>query len=263
MKTVGRQSPLIGVPKVTSTLRAFSRPAARRTVLGTAFAGALLALTALPASAHIVVTVPGGTNDGLGNLNFQVHNESDTATAVKVSVELPTKTPFAEVNPFVVQNWTITKSETTFDKPVKSGDFNLSKAVTQVTWTAKPGYEIPSGQLQNFMLNVGPFPETGTLEFPITVTLSDGTTVNWNEPAPADGSEAEHPTPSLDVSTIVAADMGMATPTPTASPSDNMASGDSSASSDNTVALAVGFSALAIAIVALIVAFMARKRPSA
>ena len=248
---------------MTSTLRAFSRPAARRTALGTAIAGALFVLTALPASAHIIVTVPGGTNDGLGNLNFQVHNESDTATAVKVSVQLPTKTPFAEVNPFVVQNWTITKSETTFDKPVKSGDFNLTKAVTEVTWTAKSGYAIPSGQIQNFALNVGPFPDKGTLDLPITVTLSDGSTVNWNEPPPADGSEAEHPTPSLDLATIVAADMPMATPTPSASPSDNMASDKSSSSSDNTLVLAVGFGALAIAIVALIVAFMARKRPSA
>lgn len=246
---------------MTSTLRAFSRPAARRTVIGTAIAGALLLLTALPASAHIIVTVPGGTNDGLGNLNFQVHNESDTATAVKVSVDLPTKTPFAEVNPFVVQNWTITKTETTFPEPVKSGDFNLSKAVTNVTWTAKSGYVIPSGQIQNFMLNVGPFPATGTMDFPITVTLSDGSVVNWNEPAPADGSEAEHPTPSLDLSTVKAADMAMSTPTPSASASSDTSSGSSA--SDNTLVLAVSFGALALAVVALIVAFLARKRPSA
>ena len=143
----------------------------RRLGLGFAAAGAAVVLAALPASAHIVVSVPGGTIEGMGNLNFQVHNESDTATVVKVTIDLPLDTPFAEVNPFNVPGWTITKVESKLPAPVTVGDFNLTKAVSSVTWTANAGSSLPSGEIQMLTLNAGPYPTTGTMEFPTTLYL--------------------------------------------------------------------------------------------
>jgi uncharacterized protein YcnI len=219
-------------------------------------------LTALPASAHIVVTVPGGTTEGLGNLTFQVHNESSTASVVKVTVELPQAQPFAEVNPFNVPGWTITKIETKLPSPVKAGDFNLTKAVSSVTWTANAGSNIPPGEIQLLALNAGPYPDTGSMMFPTTLTLSDGTTVQWNQATPAGGKEPEFPSPELAASSIVASDAAMGM-TPTPSPSASAAAMDkSSTSSSSNLALVISIVGVALAVVALVVAFTSRRKHS-
>jgi uncharacterized protein YcnI len=208
------------------------------------------------------VSVPGGTIEGLGNVNFQVHNESETAAVVKVTIGLPLDTPFAEVNPFHVPGWTITKVESKLPAPVTVGDFNLTKAVSSVTWTANAGSSIPAGEIQILALNAGPYPSEGMLEFPTTLTLSDGSTVQWNQKTPAGGTEPEFPTPSLDATTIVAADaaMGM-TPTPTASATPAKA-GNSSSSSSANLALIISIVGVVLALVALILVVTSRRKPS-
>jgi uncharacterized protein YcnI len=227
-----------------------------------AAAGAAVVFAAVPASAHIVVSVPGGTIEGMGNLNFQVHNESDTAAVVKVTIDLPLDTPFAEVNPFNVPGWTITKVESKLPAPVTVGDFNLTKAVSSVTWTANSGSSLPSGEIQMLTLNAGPYPTTGTMEFPTTLYLNDGTTVQWNQKTPAGGSEPEFPTPELDTKGIVAADasMGM-TPTPSASATPINVSGSTSSSSA-TIALVISIVGVVLAVVALILAITSRRKTS-
>jgi uncharacterized protein YcnI len=206
--------------------------------------------------------VPGGTIDGMGNLNFQVHNESETATVVKVTIDLPLETPFAEVNPFNVPGWTITKVVSKLPAPVTVGDFNLTKAVSSVTWTADSGSSIPSGEIQMLTLNAGPFPKSGTMEFPTTIYLNDGSTVHWNQKTPAGGSEPEFPTPELSTKTIVAADAGMSmTPTPSASATPASASGSTTTSSAN-IALIVSIVGVVLALVALIVAVTSRRKSS-
>jgi periplasmic copper chaperone A len=246
--------------KTTSTPRV--RRGLRRLGLCIAVAGAAVVLAALPASAHIVVSVPGGTIEGLGNLNFQVHNESETATIVKVTIDLPLDTPFAEVNPFNVPGWTITKVESKLPAPVSVGGFNLTKAVSSVTWTADAGSNIPAGELQMLTLNAGPYPSTGTLEFPTTLYLNDGSTVKWNQKTPADGSEPEFPTPELDAKTIVASDASMGTtPTPSASATPASASGSPSSSTAN-LALVISIVGVVLAAVALILAVTSRRKTS-
>jgi len=237
-----------------------ARRGLRRLGLGIAAGSAAVVLAAIPASAHIVVSVPGGTVEGMGNLNFQVHNESETATVVKVTVDLPLDTPFAEVNPFNVPGWTITKVESKLPAPVTVGDFNLTKAVSSVTWTANSGSSIPSGEIQMLTLNAGPYPKTGTMEFPTTLYLNDGSTVQWNQKAKADGSEPEFPTPELDTKSIVAADasMGM-TPSPSASP---VSASGSTSSSSASIALIISIVGVVLALVALILAVTSRRKSS-
>ena len=218
---------------------------------------ATVVVAALPAAAHIVVTVPGGTTEGLGNLTFQVHNESSTATAVKVTVDLPLATPFGEVNPFAVQNWTITTTTANLPHPVKSGDFNLTKAVSSVTWSAKPGYGIPPGEISLLTLNAGPYPAKGTMGFPTTVTLSDGSVVHWNQATPANGQEPEFPIPTLELANVVPAGVP-------SSPSPTPAVASNSSSTTATIGLIVGGLALVLGVVALAVSLNVRKgRPSA
>jgi uncharacterized protein YcnI len=239
--------------------RPFRQPTARRG-LGRAFAslavaGGLIVGVALPALAHIIVTVPGGTTEGLGNLTFQVHNESATAVAIKVTVHLPLDHPFGAVNPFHVAGWTITTVTSKLPKPTKSGDFNLTQAVSSVTWTAATGQGIPAGEIQLLTLNAGPYPKAGSLGFPTDVYLSDGSVVHWNQPTPANGQEPANPIPTLDLARVVANDAVVVTPTPSASASPN-----STSSSSNSIAMVLSIIALLLALLAVLVAAASRRK---
>ena len=244
----------------TSRTARVTRGRLGKLLIASTVVAATVLLAAGPASAHIVVTVPGGTTEGLGNLTFQVHNESESATAVKVTVDLPLAAPFGEVNPFHIANWTITKTITKLPAPVKSGDFTLTKAVSSVTWTAAAGTGIPPGQIQLLTLNAGPYPTKGTLGFPTTVTLSDGSTVHWNQATPANGQEPDFPTPELQLSSVVANDAPVATPSPSATPA---ATASSTSAIRSNVALGLGAVGLVIAVIALVVALGSRRKQDA
>ena len=205
----------------------------RRIALTVALAVASVPLLATAASAHIVVSSPDATQGGeMSLLSFRVPDESEKASTVKVSIDLPTDTPVADVWARSIPGWTATTTMKKLSAPVKIGDFNVDTVPATVTWTAESGTGIGPGEFQIFEIVADPLPEVPVMTFAAHQPYSDGTVVDWNQPEPADGSEAEHPAPTIE---LAAANEGMsssaspstspvvsasATPLPTASSSD-------------------------------------------
>ena len=160
-------------------------------------AGALTVGLALPAFAHVTVNPGEAEQGGYAKLTFRVPNESDTASTVKVQVTLPADTPFPSARTKPHPGWTIEAKKSKLPKPVQVGDYNLTEAVTSITWTAQPGNEIKPGEFDEFDISVGPLPEKESMMFPAVQTYSDKSVVNWTEPTKPGGEEPEHPAPML------------------------------------------------------------------
>jgi uncharacterized protein YcnI len=175
----------------------------RTTLVGNTAAGALLLAGSLAlalavplgASAHVTIDVNQAAPGSFATLQFQVPNESPTATTTSVTVTLPSDTPFASVRYIPVAGWTTQLVTTTLPAPVKIGEGTITQAVTQVVWTASAGSELGDGSLQKFPLILGPVPDTGSIVLPVDQGLSDGTTVSWSDTSEG----AEHPAPVLFV----------------------------------------------------------------
>lgn len=169
-----------------------------RRVLGT-IAGVVAFMAIAPAAlAHVTVSSPDATPGGFGKLVFRVPSESDTASTVKLTVTLPTDTPFASVSTKPMPGWSVATTEHELDKPIKSEGFTLTRAVATVTWTAERGKGVGPGQFDEFELSVGPFPsDVRALRMPAVQTYDDGTVVTWDESASAGGAEPDHPAPVL------------------------------------------------------------------
>jgi uncharacterized protein YcnI len=211
------------------------------------------------ASAHVTVSSPDASPGGFGKLVVRVPTESATASTVKLTVTLPAATPFANVAAKTLPGWSVATSERRLDKPVTTDDgFNLTKAVSTVTWTAGKGYAVPPGQFQEFELSVGPFPKGGSaIRLPTVQTYSDGTVVKWTEPTPASGKEPENPVPTL---TLVSASAG-----PSGVQDASSTTAASAAAADKTDGLArwMGGVGLALGAAALLIAIWSARRRAA
>lgn len=209
-------------------------------VAGTVFAPA--------ASAHVRVSSPDAVGGGYAKLVFRVPNEKPKADTVALTVHLPADMPFASVSAMRKPGWTVAAEKTKLPEPVKTDDLNLTKAVTTVSWKARPGQGIPPGSFDEFALSVGPLPKAGgTLVVPTTQKYTDGTTVNWDQPEKG-GEEPEHPVPSLSFAKAPAAALGDSTPAAAAPASDNGGGSDVLARVLGIVGLAAGLAALAVAV---------------
>jgi len=190
----------------------------RRIALISALVVASVPLLATTASAHIAISSPDAVQGAeLSLLSFRVPDESPTASTVKVSIDLPIDTPVANVWARAIPGWTATTSTKKLDAPVKIGDFNVDTVPATVTWTAESGNGIGPGEFQIFEIVADPLPDVPVMTFVAHQTYSDGSVVDWNEPPAANGEEAEHPSPEIE---LAAATDGMdATATPEASAS--------------------------------------------
>ncbi|MEV0249839.1 YcnI family protein [Nocardia sp. NPDC050712] len=143
----------------------------------------LVLLAGGTAAAHVTVDAPGAQQGKYSVATFRVPTESDTASTTALTVTLP-NLKSARTEP--IPGWT--------SKVEKNGQ----KEAVSVTWTADPGNPgVAPGQFQRFVLSVGPLPKQETVTFPTTQTYSDGKVVAWDQPAKADGTEPEHPAPTL------------------------------------------------------------------
>ena len=156
-----------------------------------------VALGAGIASAHVTVTPSEAAQGGYTTLTFRVPNESPTAGTVKVDITIPATTPIATVRYRAVPGWTAKAVTEKLPAPVKSADTELTEAVTSVTFTADSGTRIGPGEFAEFDLSVGPLPDIDAISFPVDQTYDDGSVVAWDQPTPADGTEPEHPAPTL------------------------------------------------------------------
>lgn len=159
-------------------------------------AAALLAIAApLSASAHVSLeenTAKAGT---FTTLTFRVPNETDGASTNKLTVTLPTgKSLLGSVSYIPIPGWTTELVTTKLEKPITLGDDTITRAVTQVIWTARPGYEYGPGSEGQFKLFVGAIPDVGKLSLPAEQGYSDGSVVSWSGAV-----DSEHPAPVLYV----------------------------------------------------------------
>lgn len=218
------------------------------------FATALVALAA-PASAHVSVSSTDAAQEGFGKAVFRVPNESDTASVNKVVVTLPTKTPFAFVNAGTKPGWKVDVVKAKLPAPTKVGDFELTEAVSTITWTAT-GDGIPVGQFDEFALSGGPFPAAESIAFSAQESYDDGEVVNWDEPQSGD-EEPEHPAPTLTLAAAAAEGHG-------SDADDAVTASQTTAGDDNSTAVLVstgiGAAALVVAIAALVVALRQNRR---
>lgn len=154
-----------------------------RALVTSAAAAGLLLTGAGVASAHVVVDAPGATQGGYAVATFRVPDESDTAATTKLTIALPNlKSARTEPMP----GWTAKLEK------------NAQNEFVSVTWTADPGNAgIAPGQFQRFAVSMGKLPSQAKVGFNATQTYSDGKVVEWNQPMNGDGSEPEHPAPTL------------------------------------------------------------------
>lgn len=172
-------------------------------VAGGAAAGVML-LAAAPAWAHLDIDPGQATAGETATLTFRVPNESTAAATTKVQIQIPAATPIAVVRFQQVSGWTAVARTEQLPAPVNQGNLTLTKAVSSVTFTARPGQGIQPGGYADFGLTLGPLPDVGSIGFPSVQTYDDGKAVQWNQPTPASGEEPDHPMPTLVISSASA-----------------------------------------------------------
>jgi periplasmic copper chaperone A len=247
-------------------MRHLLRRARRRTSVFFVTLVALLAI-APAASAHVTVSSPDATPGGFGKLVFRVPSESETASTVKLTVTLPADTPFANVSAKTMPGWSVATTEKKLDKPIKNDDgFNLTKAISTVTWTAEKGQGVEPGEFNEFELSVGPFPEgSAPITLPVVQTYSDGEAVTWNEPTPASGEEPEHPAPTFELAAATAPTAAPTAGTSADAPTTAESANVTASGGDTTDGLArwMGGIGLALVVAALVVAILSTRRRAA
>lgn len=232
------------------------RPLARSGLVAAAFT-ALLALGAGVASAHVTVSSSDASAGGFGKVTFRLPDESDTASTVKVRIQLPTDTPFASVSVQPVAGWTVTTTKKPVNPPLTDDDGNkITEAVSVVEFDAPAGGGIAPGQFQEFSLSIGPFPKAGQVVFNVLQDYSDGTESAWIDPTVAGQPEPEHPAPVLKLAGSSPSD----SPAAAASPAAASAQQSGSSSAAGVWALVVAIVALVVALVAAGLAWAGRRR---
>jgi uncharacterized protein YcnI len=220
-------------------------PIGRRAALAALGTVALVLLVAAPASAHVKVA-PDQAAPGADDvqLTFAVPNESASATTTRVEIDLPTATPFGDVAFVRVPGWTGSVTSGALPKPVEVNGATVRSAPLKVVWTADAGTRLTPGEVQDFVISVGPVPDTGRILLPAVQTYSDGSVVRWDQPTPDSGEEPEHPAPTIFVRD---------------SPPDGSASADA-ASPGTTLAVVLGGTGLAVALLSAVLAGLAFLR---
>ncbi|MCX5215461.1 YcnI family protein [Kitasatospora sp. NBC_00240] len=159
-----------------------------------------------PAFAHVTVQ-PGNAQQGAYTaVDFRVPNESDTASTVKLEVNLPMDHPLASVRTLPLPGWTATLEKSKLDKPIKVHGSDVNEAVSKITWTADAGTKIAAGQFQEFRVSLGPLPtDTESLTFKALQSYDNGEVVRWIDEAKEGQPEPAKPAPVLALAKAAAA----------------------------------------------------------
>jgi uncharacterized protein YcnI len=169
-----------------------------RTAAALGAAAGLMLVGAGASSAHVTVDPSSPSAGGFSQLTFKVPNESATAKTTRIAVALPTGTPFTSVSVKPMDGWTAEVTEAALPSPVTIEGATITKAASAVTWTADEAHQLGQHEYQTFSISVGRLPAAGTtVALPATQSYSDGTVVDWNEPAAPGQAEPKHPAPSF------------------------------------------------------------------
>ena len=223
-------------------------------VVGVA-AAAVFALAG-PAAAHVTVNPSNATQGGYTKVAFRVPNEKDDAQTVKVEISLPTDKPIASVSLKPVPGWTGTTEKSKLPTPIKNDDGDeITEAVSKITWTAAAGAGIQAGQFQEFEVSLGPLPEADQVIFKALQTYSDGDVVRWIDEPKADGSEPDHPAPTLKLAKGTGDDMlGGTSATPAGEASDD--------TSGNGTGTGLGVAGVVLGLAGLVAGLLAYRKAS-
>jgi uncharacterized protein YcnI len=216
---------------------------------------ALVLAVPLAASAHVRLypkQAVAGADDTL--ITFSVPTESAKAVTSRVEIHLPTATPFADVSYQPVPGWSAHVVEGALPKPVRIEGTTVTQGPLEVVWTADPGTRLAGGQFQDFVLSVGPMPDTGHLEFPTEQTYSDGTVTRWIQPTPSSDAEPDHPAPVLYVNDAPPPDERLA------SDSVGLSAQAPASQATSDLGLVLSAAALLLAVVALVLGAVALLR---
>ncbi|MER5861872.1 YcnI family protein [Kitasatospora sp. NPDC002040] len=182
---------------------------ARRLAGATALAAGTVLTLAAPAFAHVTVQPGTVQQGGYSAVAFRVPNESDTASTVKLEINLPLDHPLASVRTQPIPGWTATLEKSKLDKPLKSHGKDITEAVSKITWTADAGTKVGPGQYQDFAVSLGAMPDdTDKLTFKALQTYDNGDVVRWIDEAKAGQPEPAKPAPSLTLTKAPAAAAG-------------------------------------------------------
>jgi uncharacterized protein YcnI len=162
-----------------------------------AAAGIVGLVSAAPAFAHVTAQPGTATQGGYSVVTFRVPNEDDTAGTVGLTVTLPADHPITSVRTTPLAGWTVTTTTVALNPPVQAHGRTITKAVGSITWTATAANKIAPGQYLDFPVSLGPMPAVAEISLPAKQTYDNGKIVNWNQPPNADGSEPDHPAPSV------------------------------------------------------------------
>lgn len=237
----------------------------RRVLAVTATAAALVAVAALPASAHVTVSPTSLPKGATAELTFKVPNEEANATTTQIQLQIPTDHPIAQVLPRAIPGWKVSVKTTTLATPLKTDDGTFTTAVNEIDWT---GGSIPVGQYEDFQVSVDPLPtDTGQLVFKAVQTYSNGDIVRWIDLAQPGQPGPDHPAPVLTL-TAATDDAGSGSgtgSTPAANSATSTAapaaqSSTSSGGGSGTAGIWLGALGLAAGLAALALTLLARRR---
>ena len=155
-------------------------------------------LVATPAGAHATAVAETPVQGGWSIVSVRVPTESETASTVRIEVAFPLDTPVPAVRTSPLPGWTATVRLEDLPEPVTNphgGQY--TQAVSRVVWEATdPAAAIGPGEYGEFTVQAGPLPAVGELVLPTIQTYDDGTESRWIDRS-TDGTEAEHPAPSI------------------------------------------------------------------
>lgn len=237
----------------------------RRVVAISATAAALVAVTALPASAHVTVSPTSLPKGATAELTFKVPNEESNATTTEVQLQIPTDHPIAQVLPRDIPGWKAAVKTTTLATPLKTDDGTFTTAVSEIDWT---GGAIPVGQYQDFQVSVDPLPtDTSQLVFKAVQTYSNGDVVRWIDLTQPGQPDPDHPAPVLTLTAAQSDGSASASgsgSTPASNATTAAAASQSTTSSSSgdsgTVGIWLGALGLAAGLAALVLTLMSRRR---
>ncbi|AYF29427.1 MULTISPECIES: YcnI family protein [Micromonospora] len=211
----------------------------------TAVATAVLGVAG-PASAHVTINPAEGKQGGYGRFAFRVPNESDTASTVKVEVNLPENAPVGSVSTMPVAGWTVAVEKRKVDPPIEVHGSQLTEAVSKLTFTAAPNAGVKPGEFQEFPVSMGPLPQVDTMVFKVLQTYSDGNVSRWIEEPTPGAEEPENPAPVLKLAAAAPASTGASAPAAAAADDDDDDDGSGAATALGVAGLVAGLGGLAL-----------------
>ncbi|WP_051711705.1 YcnI family protein [Streptomyces sp. NRRL S-350] len=243
-----------------------SLPARRLAAVALTAAASVVALAG-PAFAHVTVNPGSAAQGGYTAVDFRVPNESDTASTVKLEVNLPLDHPLASVRTLPLPGWTATLEKSKLDKPIKVHGSDVNEAVSKITWTADAGTKVAPGQFQEFRVSLGPLPtDADSMVFKALQTYDNGDVVRWIDESKDGQPEPAHPAPVLKLTKADGGDGHGATATPAAGThadsSDHAAGSDSGSKADDSTARTLGVIGIVVGVVGTAVGVLGLRRRS-